>query len=271
VLLQIGDPANIDLVRQLVQAHAYWRSKGLAVDLVILNEDRIGYRQHLQDEIIGLIATGTEAHVADRPGGIFVRSAEQVSHEDRILLQAVARVVISDSRGSFAEQVNRRSLVDRSLALLAPIRSSRPPPVVTSSAPPPDLILANDLGGFTPDGREYVITTTQGQLTPNPWVNVIANPGFGLAQSVYDVDGNTYTTPPYPEAKRDYDSLEFVWNKLLANNWSLRTSYMWSRLYGNYSGLSQSDENGRTSPNVGRAFDYRSEEHTSELQSRPSS
>ena len=87
-------------------------------------------------------------------------------------------------------------------------------------------------------------------------IYLIANPGFGIASTVYDVEGNLYTTPPYPEAKRDYDSVEFVWNKLLANNWSLRTSYMWSRLYGNYSGLSQSDENGRMAPNVGRAFDY---------------
>ena len=67
VLLQIGDAANIDLVRQLVQAHAYWRLKGLAVDLVIWNEDRGGYRQVLQDQIMGLIAAGVEAHVIDRP------------------------------------------------------------------------------------------------------------------------------------------------------------------------------------------------------------
>jgi hypothetical protein len=87
-------------------------------------------------------------------------------------------------------------------------------------------------------------------------IYLIANPGFGIASTVYDVNGNTYTTPEYPKAVRDYDSVEFVYNKLFANNWSLRTSYMWSRLYGNYSGLSQSDENGRTSPNVGRAFDY---------------
>ncbi len=73
VLLQIGDLANIDLVRQLVQAHAYWRLKGLTVDLVIWNEDRAGYRQLLQEQIMGLIAAGVEAHVMDRPGGIFVR------------------------------------------------------------------------------------------------------------------------------------------------------------------------------------------------------
>jgi hypothetical protein len=55
---------------------------------------------------------------------------------------------------------------------------------------------------------------------------------------------------------RDYDSLEFAVEKGLANNWFLRASYLWSRLHGNYSGLTQSDENGRTSPNVGRLFDY---------------
>jgi cellobiose phosphorylase len=59
VLLRIADSANIDLVRQLVQAHAYWRLKGLAVDLVIWNEDRAGYRQVLQEQIMGLVARGS--------------------------------------------------------------------------------------------------------------------------------------------------------------------------------------------------------------------
>ena len=109
VLLQIEDPANIDLVRQLVQAHAYWRLKGLAVDLVIWNEDHAGYRQLLHDQIMGLIAAGIEANVTDRPGGIFVRPADQISEEDRILFQTVARAIITDSRGALADQINRRS------------------------------------------------------------------------------------------------------------------------------------------------------------------
>ena len=86
VLLRISDPANIELVRQLVQAHAYWRMKGLTVDLVIWNEDHAGYRQPLQDQILGLIAAGIEANLIDRPGGIFVRRAEQIPSEDRMLL-----------------------------------------------------------------------------------------------------------------------------------------------------------------------------------------
>lgn len=85
-------------------------------------------------------------------------------------------------------------------------------------------------------------------------VYTIANPGFGLRAS-FIPDGGT-TPVDYPNAKRDYDGVELALNKRLANNWSGRISYLWSQLEGNYSGLSQSDENGRTSPNVGRAFDY---------------
>src|SRR6185295_137261 len=112
VLLRISDAGSIDLVRQLVQAHAYWRLKGLQVDLVIWNEDHAGYRQLLHDQIMGLVAAGVEAQVMDRPGGIFVRRAEQMSDEDRILVQSVARVIITDTRGTLAEQVNRRSAAE---------------------------------------------------------------------------------------------------------------------------------------------------------------
>ena len=116
VLLQISDATNIDLVQQLVQAHAWWRLKGLAVDLVIWNEERDVYRQRLQEQILGLIAAGIEAHVVDRPGGIFVRHAEQIAAEDRILLQAVARAIITDRNGSLSEQVTRKPLERRTAA-----------------------------------------------------------------------------------------------------------------------------------------------------------
>ncbi|MDR3416663.1 MAG: glucoamylase family protein [Nevskia sp.] len=183
VLLKITDIAHVDLARQLIQCHAYWRLKGLAVDLVIWNEDHGGYRQQIQDRIMGLIATGTEANAIDRPGGIFVRSAEHIPNEDRILLQAVARAIIADGRGTLAEQVNRRGLADKRMARLTPSRPHRAESTVLPDRPRPDLILRNHLGGFTADGSEYVITTAQAQMTPAPWVNVLANPRFGTVVS----------------------------------------------------------------------------------------
>jgi len=183
VLLRIGDPANIELVRQLVQAHAYWRLKGLAADLVIWNEDHAGYRQLLHEQIMGLIAAGLEANVTDRPGGIFVRATEQISNEDRILLQTVARAILTDSRGTLWDQIHRRRLAEVLVPRLAPTRTRRPEPSAIAALPRRDLLFFNGLGGFTPDGHEYVISTAQGQMTPAPWVNVLANPHFGTTIS----------------------------------------------------------------------------------------
>ena len=182
VLLQIGDAANIDLVRQLVRAHAYWRLKGLAVDLVIWNEDHAGYRQLLQEQIMGLIAAGIEANVTDRPGGIFVRPAEQISNEDRILFQSVARAIISDSRGTLADQISQGP-VEVPAARFLSSRTPRAEAPAAAGLPRPDLIFFNGLGGFTPDGREYVVTTANGEATPAPWVNVLANAHFGTVIS----------------------------------------------------------------------------------------
>ena len=195
VLLQIDDLANIDLVRQLVQAHAYWRLKGLTVDLVIWNEDHAGYRQLLHEQIMGLIAAGVEAHVIDRPGGIFVRRAEQISDEDRILVQSVARAIISDRRGALGDQVNRRGLMEMraphlNMPRLKPTRGHRADLPTTASSPPRDLLFHNGLGGFTADGCEYIITTAHGHVTPAPWVNVLANPHFG---TVISESGAAYT------------------------------------------------------------------------------
>ena len=189
VLLQIGDGAHIELVRQLVQAHAYWRLKGLAVDLVIWNEDRAGYRQVLQEQIIGLIAAGVEARASDRPGAIFVRPAEQISVEDRILFQSVARAIITDTRGSLADQIDGRK-PDTQPARFTPAWAQR---TVAPTPPPPprtELSFFNGLGGFTADGHEYIVTTGAGVTTPAPWVNVLANPAFG---TVISESGSAYS------------------------------------------------------------------------------
>jgi len=189
VLVRIRDRERIDLVRHAVQAHAYWRLKGLTVDLVIWNEDDSVYRQSLQETIVDLVAAGPEASLLDRRGGVFIRRGEQMSEEDRVLLQTVARVVLLDDGGTLAEQAERRGRADFVIPHLKHTR--RLPEDAPAAAPPQrDLAYFNGLGGFSHDGREYVSILSAGQTTPAPWVNVIANPQFG---TVVSEAGGAYT------------------------------------------------------------------------------
>ena len=189
VLVRIRDHDNIELVRQAVQAHAYWRIKGLSVDLVIWNEDDSVYRQTLQDTIMDLVAGSPEAVMIDRPGGVFVRRGEQMSEEDRVLLQTVARVVLRDDTGTLADQVSRRDRREVSMPLI-PSLKSRHTAIVESKPSQRDLAFFNGLGGFSQDGREYVIILDPRSATPAPWVNVIANSRLGM---VVSESGSSYT------------------------------------------------------------------------------
>ncbi len=188
LLMRIADVQRVGIVQEVLKAHAYWREKGLEVDLVILNEDFSGYRQILQDQILTLIAAGTEIDRVDKPGGIFLRRSEQLSEEDRVLLQTVARVILTDSAESLTEQVERQALVSRLIPRFIPTR-----PLLQEATPVPlprERVFFNGLGGFTPDGREYVISLSSGQTTPAPWVNVLANSQIG---TVVSESGGAYT------------------------------------------------------------------------------
>src|ERR1700679_2638012 len=141
VLLRISDTEKIEIVRQLIQAHSYWRMKGLMVDLVILNEDVSVYRQSLQDEITSLISSGLEAQMLDKPGGIFVRRLEQIPNEDRVLLQSAARIVLDDEKGTLAEQLEHRNVLEplgQALTINRSVSVDVPPPL-----PQRELIFPN--------------------------------------------------------------------------------------------------------------------------------
>jgi cyclic beta-1,2-glucan synthetase len=180
VLLRVAETEHVDLARQLLQAHEYWRLKLLAVDLVILNERASSYIQDLQIALEALVRASPSSPdgVERRRGRVFVLRADLISPEARALLGSVARVVLAGQRGSLADQL------DRVPEPREAVRAARKPAAVSSERPVPASLPAleffNGLGGFAADGREYVTILGPGQSTPAPWINVIANPAFGF-------------------------------------------------------------------------------------------
>ncbi len=193
VLVRIDEAEDLAIVRQLLRAHEYWRLKLLDVDLVVLNEHGATYTEDLNDALQTAVRASQSPVVrggrASR-GRVYILRGDQLSAEDRTLLQAAARAVLLSRRGSLADQVIR---------LERPVGDAvTPPPAVRATrdarskaaVPRPELEFDNGLGGFADGGRAYVTILGPGQSTPAPWVNIIANPLFGFQVSE---SGSGYT------------------------------------------------------------------------------
>ena len=182
VVVTVGDPNDLDVVRQILMAHNYWRVHGLKCDLVILNEEAAGYDQPVQDQLQRMAQAYSLRAGMDQPGGVFLRPAAQVPEEDLTLILTVARVVLVAARGLLVQQLARTASV-RPLPPLLPKSGSRPPEEPSAPLPFMELPYFNGLGGFTPDGSEYAIYLGPEDETPAPWINVMANPQFGAIVS----------------------------------------------------------------------------------------
>jgi len=181
VLVRVSDEDDIAFVRQMLRAHDYWRMRGLSVDLVILNERPASYAQDLQRALDNIVRMADQG-ATSTPGRNHMLRADLVGRDAVLALRAAARIDLNARRGT---------LVDQLAPLLAPEKNSKAPPSyepVPSKTPPEafnpsGLQFFNGYGGFSADGREYVVAVDNTQPTPAPWVNVVANPQFGFQAS----------------------------------------------------------------------------------------
>ncbi len=195
VLIRVGEDDALALIRQVLEAQEYWRLKGLGADIVILNEHPTSYLDETHEQITTLLSDGPWRGWKERPGGVYLLRADHMADSDRTLLIAVARAVLHGNRGTLANQIDRPypGRTGRDVADSPAHREARREPKAAEAVPqvePPPLFLFNGLGGFTADGKEYVVVLEGDHETPAPWVNIIANPSFG---TIVTASGSSFT------------------------------------------------------------------------------
>jgi cyclic beta-1,2-glucan synthetase len=182
VLVRLDEIEQRGLVRQVLRAHEYWRTKYLDVDLVILNEKNSSYSQELQLSIEAMViasAITSGPYLPQLSGKVFTLRSDVIPLEDVLLLQTSAKAILIGRQGNLAEQVKRmvRKIKKSTSSFevkISPAKKYEKPIKV------PKLYFYNNLGGFTEYGLEYVIHLKNNESTPAPWINVIANPQFGF-------------------------------------------------------------------------------------------
>jgi cyclic beta-1,2-glucan synthetase len=177
LLVRVVEEDDVPLVRQVLQAQEYWRLKGLSADVVILNEHPVSYLDEMHAQLAALLDNGPWREWKHRPGGAYLLRGDGMTEVERILLASVARAILSGERGTLAQQLGGYSPDWAQPAELAPSRKGESSS--SGELAMPSLALSNGIGGFTEDGREYVIWLEGDRETPLPWANVIANPAFG--------------------------------------------------------------------------------------------
>ncbi len=184
VMARIEDAEDLYLILQLLRAHEYWRMKQLSADVVIINEKTSSYIQELQGSLEALVR-GSQLRLSpdssEASGKIYLLRADLVSLHVREQIEAAARVVLVARRGPLSDQVTRAQ--QEQPLTPVPDRIARIGKRMDVPLPQQELQFFNGLGGFTQDGREYIVVLSEGLRTPEPWINVIANPEFGFTVS----------------------------------------------------------------------------------------
>ncbi len=181
VVVSIADIHEMDLVKQVLTAHVFWRLRGLKTDLVILNDESTGYEHPLFEQLQRLIQTFSTQTEIGKSGGVYLLNGDQIPEKDIILILSVARANLIAARGSLRQQ-----LVAPMEATTYPARFVADRKMNDVPSPPlpfVELEFFNKIGGFSRDGREYMIYLGPNTETPAPWINVLANPHFGTMVS----------------------------------------------------------------------------------------
>ena len=198
IAIRIGDVADLDIVASALRMLEYLRARGLVFDLVVVNEQAASYVQDLQQAIERLCEN---ARLHGRELGprqhIFAVRRDLMDEATYRTLIAAARIVLHTRNGPILDQIERAEAA-------APLPAGRPHEMprraahAERAADGDGLAFWNGFGGFAEDGRAYVVRLAGDGVTPQPWINVVANDSFGFHTSS---EGASFT---WSRNSRDY-------------------------------------------------------------------
>jgi len=193
LIVRFYDMNDLALVKNMLICHKYLKYKGVAHDLILLNEYPTSYIKSFEDEVDFLVRYNQSGASKVVRGGVFHLRASHMSELDRQNLFFLSRIVIDSKLGTIEHQIN--AILQSGSKALVPYL--KPTKKITSSGKDivPDLgglDFFNGFGGFDQSKGEYVMNINYGKshYTPSPWANVIANKDIGF---VITESGSTYT------------------------------------------------------------------------------
>ena len=183
VLVRIHSNIGIPLLHSLLRAQPWWSFGGLPVDVVVLNSEPNSYLMPLQRDILALrdrlLQASQNSFPNSEAAGFFLLREQEVAASEKAALSGLARVILTADGRPLEVQVATVREVWAGPPV-TPLSPAELPPDATQTSDP---TLASPKGQFDSASGEFRFELAPGQAPARPWVNVIANPGFGFQVS----------------------------------------------------------------------------------------
>ena len=185
ILVKIKDLNDAYIIKEVLKAYEFIRTKNLEVELVIIDEEKHSYERLVREEIESNIVNNHIAYLKNIRGGIFQLSKSEISKEDLDLLEFASTVIIDGKKGNLENNLN--DLEEEYLEKYKDVGNEPENIIITTEEQEDVDILANkenlkyynELGAFSEDGKEYLIKTNKENRLPTVWSHIMANEKFG--------------------------------------------------------------------------------------------
>ena len=175
ILAKISQVNDAYVIRDLLKAYQFFQNKNIIVDFVILNEEKNIYERYVKEAVEKEIENKNLSYL--RNNKIFILNADEI--ECKELLELKANLIIDAKMGNL-----KTILLEQEEEYLQKFPKERNSKQFKEeinfekyTIQDMDLCYTNEYGGFSKDGREYVICVNSD--VPSVWCNVLANEKFG--------------------------------------------------------------------------------------------
>ena len=186
---------DIYVIKQIIKAYDFFRTKNIKIELVIIDEENYSYENYIRDEIEGVILNSHLAYMKNIYGGIFVLSKSEMDIRDVNLIKFISALVIDSHLGNLQniikdmedEVLDNYRIVEKSERISVEEDLSKDIDIINSFQ---NIKYYNEYGAFSEDGKKYIIRINKENKLPTTWSHIMANNKFG---TIVTESGGGYT------------------------------------------------------------------------------
>ena len=184
ILVKIKDVNDAYILKEVLKMYEFIRTKKIDVEIVILDEERHSYENYVREEIENIILNEHMSYLRNIKGGIFELNKNDIEKRDREILELVSSIIIDSSKGGIKNTI--QELEEEYLEKEKNTTEENRIQVIENDETEnidilkkENLKYENELGAFSPDGKEYNIKIDKNNRTYTVWSHILANEKFG--------------------------------------------------------------------------------------------